>query len=278
MLKALLAKHDFTFRKSLGQNFLIDPWIADACVAALNLDGETGVLEIGPGAGALTVRLTEKAAAVTALELDERLLPVLHEVAKSATVIHVDMLKADLPKICRENLPNKRCVAIANLPYYITAQAISVLLASNCFERIVIMVQKEVVARLIAKPGDAALTALSMLVQLQTEVEPLFDVGRHCFMPSPNVDSAVVRLTQREVQPSAVCLTLVKVGYASRRKMLQNNLSARWPREVVMEALQAAGIDGSVRAETLQCDDWKRLAAHFDGRGKADDCRTLERL
>jgi len=266
ILRDLLGRHEFRFNKALGQNFLISPQVADDIVGALRVDNETGVLEIGPGAGALTARLAAKAGRVTAVELDERLIPVLREAlsgAENTAVIQGDALKVDLPRLCVETLPYNRRVAAANLPYYITVPAISALLAAGCFDEICVMVQKEVVARLTASPGDAALTAFSVEVQLRADVKPLFGVGRHCFLPQPHIDSAVVLLTPRAEQPPAHCFALVKAGYASRRKTLLNNLLPVTGRDKALAALERAGIDPSARAETLDCGAWRRLAGNM---------------
>ncbi len=265
-LRPLLQRHGFTFAKALGQNFLTVPWVCEDMVDALPIDRDTGVLEIGPGAGALTTRLAQRAGHVTALELDARLLPLLAEVLDGAShtqVVQGDVLKTDLAALLAGWPAVKRKLAVANLPYYITSPVILQLLDSRLFDGLCVMVQKEVVARLTARPGDQALTAFSLEVQLQAEVRPLFGVGRNCFLPEPHVDSAVVQLTPHSAdkQPTRRCLQLVRAGYAMRRKTLLNNLTPLLGKEQAAVALSAAGIPPQARAETLTPDDWRRLAA-----------------
>jgi len=255
-LRALLERHNFTFKKSLGQNFLTCPQTADKIITALQPDAQTHVIECGSGAGALSARLMNATPHVTAIDIDKRVFLLLEDVAPGAKIIHCDMLKVDFTALISQS---NRTVAVANLPYYITSEAILKLLSAP-FERIVIMIQKEVVARLVAQPGDEALTAFSILVQLQADVKHLFNVGRHCFTPQPNVDSAVVMLTPYAIQPQLELLQLVKNGYANRRKTLVNNLQS-YGREKVVAALAGCNINACARAETLTIDDWRQLEA-----------------
>jgi 16S rRNA (adenine1518-N6/adenine1519-N6)-dimethyltransferase len=260
----LLARHKFVFKKSLGQNFLIEPRVAPRMAAAAALDRSTGVLEIGPGAGALTACLAQNAGHVAALELDSRLVPLLNETLShyhNKTVLCGDVLKTNLSDICRKYLPFPRAVAMANLPYNITTPAVYALLDAGCFDKIIIMVQKEVVARLTARPRSEALTAFSVIVQLQAAVEPLFEVSSGCFMPRPRVGSAVVSLTPHENRPSSHCLDLVRAGYAQRRKTLVNALSSLPRCNNAAAAIAQTGLSPNVRAEELTLEQWRALSS-----------------
>ena len=262
-LQPLLQRHGFRFQKSLGQNFLIVRWVAPRMAAAALTDRQTGVLELGPGAGALTVHLARAAGHVTALELDAGLLPVLAETLApfdNTTVRQGDLLKTDLAALCRDTLPQPRRIAMANLPYNITTPAIYALLDAGCFEKIIVMVQKEVTDRLTAPPCGDALTAFSMLVQLRAAVEPLFAVKAGCFTPKPRVDSAVVALTPLDPQPSRHCLDLVRAGFAQRRKTLANALTPMLGRGMAEEAVARAGLHPGIRAEQMSAAQWRALA------------------
>ena len=197
-LKELLARHQVTLSHSLGQNFLINPEIPKRIAASANLDPDQGVLEIGPGAGALTVCLLPLCGGLTAIELDSRMIPVLQESVGDCSSFHViqgDVLKADLPKICQETLPFSNITALANLPYYITTPAITALLDAHCFRSIIIMVQKEVASRILSSPGNKEYGAFTLFVNYRASAELLFDVPASNFFPVPKVQSAVIKLT-----------------------------------------------------------------------------------
>lgn len=274
-VRALLAKHGFHFSKSLGQNFLINPSV---CPHMAELSGAEGrcVLEIGPGIGVLTAELAHRADAVVAVELDPRLLPVLNEtLAKfdNVRVIQGDAMKLDLERLIRENAGGRETVVCANLPYYITSPILMRLLESKPGIRaITVMVQQEAARRLCAAPGTREAGAVTLAVHYYAEPEYLFSVSRGSFLPSPNVDSAVIRLTVRTEPPVAVrdeklLFRTVRAAFGQRRKTLTNALSAGLclPRETVLAALGAAGIAANARGENLTLADFARLADALPG-------------
>ena len=268
-VKALLARHGFTFSKSLGQNFLINPSVcprmADACGAGPGV----GVLEIGPGIGVLTVELAQRAEKVVSIELDKRLLPVLAETLApygNARVINGDVLKVDLQTLLREEFPGMEVVVCANLPYYITSPVIMRLLEERLpIAALTVMVQKEAAQRLCAQPGTRACGAVSVAVQYYAEPGVLFQVSRGSFLPPPNVDSAVIRLDVRAQPPIAVpeerrFFSMVKAAFGQRRKTILNAVSAglSLPKERIAAACEEAGVAPGARAEQL---NMEQLAA-----------------
>ncbi|MDR1796217.1 MAG: 16S rRNA (adenine(1518)-N(6)/adenine(1519)-N(6))-dimethyltransferase RsmA [Clostridiales Family XIII bacterium] len=276
-LAALCKAFGFTFSKSLGQNFLVDRNIAAKIADACGLDAGADVVEIGAGAGALTVLLAARARRVFAVELDGHLIPMLSAVCEglpNVTVLHEDFLKIEPGRL------SPRYVLAGNLPYQITSQVLAKAAEgaggagamggggggdAGCL-RMVFMVQKEVADRLLAAPGGRTYGAISVLVQYHCEPELVCDVSREVFMPKPKVGSAVVRLTPRgnaadDPAVTARMFRLVKAGFGQRRKTLRNALaSAGYPEDTLLAALEAAGIDPARRAETLGPRDWYRLA------------------
>lgn len=260
-------------KKSLGQNFLVDDRVVDRIVAAVEpLDG-VAVVEIGPGRGALTRRLVENAAAVFGVEIDRDLVPFLREEFRNAEnfeVVEADALSVDL---CRVIAPWKQAVAIGNLPYYISTPILQRLIAQrNCLSELVLMLQREVVARMCAPPGTSDHGYLSALVQAFCEVEPLFDVSPEAFRPVPKVWSTVVRLRFQEKVSfgrggEELFRTLLSAGFAQKRKTITNNLRGAPPmlKELIEGAggvagvLECATIDPRARAEILKLEDWQRL-------------------
>lgn len=272
--KELLARHGFSFKKSLGQNFLIDLNILQKIVQAGELDKATGALEIGPGIGALTQFLADRAGKVVAFEIDGRLLPLLQETVAwqpHVTVIHQDVLKADLQTVFAEQFADVEQVSlVANLPYYVTTPIIMKLLEAKLpLRNLVVMIQKEVADRMAAKPGGKEYGSLSIAVQYYTEPEVTMIVPRTVFMPQPNVDSAVLRLRVRQQPPvdvadEAFFFDVVQSAFVQRRKTLSNNLKARFGNELEREQLDALlvelGIEPSRRGETLSMDEFAKLA------------------
>lgn len=271
-LKNLLNKHGFSFKKSLGQNFLIDSSVCPAMADAA-CDGNTGVLEIGPGVGVLTYELSKKAKKVVAIELDERLkklLPITLAECDNVEIIYGDAMKLDLRKIIEEKFADCDNVCVcANLPYYITSPIVMMLLESKLpIKSITVMVQLEAAERLCAKVGTRESGAVTVAVNYYAESEILFTVGRESFMPSPNVDSAVIQLKIRENPPISIkdekkFFALTKACFAQRRKTLLNTVSnsLKIDKNILKSALAQIGLSETVRGEQL---NMEQLAALSD--------------
>ncbi|WP_062350074.1 16S rRNA (adenine(1518)-N(6)/adenine(1519)-N(6))-dimethyltransferase RsmA [Bacillus kwashiorkori] len=273
--RAILEKYGFSFKKSLGQNFLIDTNILQKIVSYADLTEETGVIEIGPGIGALTEQLAKKAKKVIAFEIDQRLLPVLNDTLspyENVTILHHDFLKADVVKAIEDNLANlEDRVLVANLPYYITTPIIMKCLEEHLpLRSLVVMMQKEVGDRLIAKPGSKNYGSLSIAVQYYSTAEIVMNVPKTVFIPQPNVDSVVVRLTLRkkplvEVVDEDFFFTVTKASFAQRRKTIINNLIHGLPqgkekKEDIVSILHETGIDSTRRGETLSIEEFALLS------------------
>ncbi|GIQ65132.1 ribosomal RNA small subunit methyltransferase A [Paenibacillus cisolokensis] len=265
----IIAKHGFSFKKSLGQNFLIDQNILRKIVDAAELDKTKGALEIGPGIGALTQWLAHSAGKVAAVEIDSRLLPILQEVLgaeSNVSIIHGDVLRLDLRQLMEEQFTGMTGISVvANLPYYITTPILMKLLEERLpLDHIVVMIQKEVAERMAAVPGSKAYGSLSVAVQYYTRPELVCTVPHTVFIPQPNVDSSVIKLTLRDRPPvetadEAYFFRVVQAAFAQRRKTLANNLAA-WAgknrREEVVRLIAEAGIDPSRRGETLTLEEF----------------------
>ena len=247
VMKPLLAQHGFHFSKAKGQNFLIARWVPESIAQDSGVDKNTGVLEIGPGIGPLTQQLCLRAKKVCAVELDQRLEPILKLTVgefDNLDILWGDVLKQDIPKLVAEKFPGLRPAACANLPYYITSPILTALLEAECFDTVTVMVQKEVAQRIAAKPGTADYSAFTVFCQYYAQPQLLFDVPAHCFLPQPKVTSAVVTL---------------KV----RRKKLSNGIASGFPalgkagaEQVILEA----GFDANVRGETLGIPEFAAIA------------------
>ncbi|MDR4950281.1 16S rRNA (adenine(1518)-N(6)/adenine(1519)-N(6))-dimethyltransferase RsmA [Neobacillus cucumis] len=273
--RAILEKYGFSFKKSLGQNFLIDTNILKKIVSFADLTENSGAIEIGPGIGALTEQLARSSKKVIAFEIDQRLLPILQDTLspyENVKVIHKDVLEADVQTVMGEEFQGLDDVmVVANLPYYVTTPIIMKLLEERLPIRgIVCMLQKEVADRIAAKPGTKEYGSLSIAVQYYTEAETVMIVPKTVFVPQPNVDSAVIRLTKRK-QPAVVVkdegffFQVTKASFAQRRKTLLNNLTSQLPdgkqkKEEILSALNASGIDPTRRGETLSLEEFGRLA------------------
>jgi 16S rRNA (adenine1518-N6/adenine1519-N6)-dimethyltransferase len=274
--RGILEKYGFSFKKSLGQNFLIDTNILKRIVdfAGLN-EEETGAIEIGPGIGALTEQLARASKKVVAFEIDQRLLPILAETLSpysNVKVIHQDVLKADVAKVMDEEFSDvKDVMVVANLPYYVTTPIIMKLLEEHLPIRgIVVMLQKEVADRISAKPGTKDYGSLSIAIQYYTKAETVMIVPKTVFVPQPNVDSAVIRLTRLEepavqVKDESFFFQVTRASFAQRRKTLLNNLTSQLPdgkqkKEEILAALHTSGIDPSRRGETLSLEEFARLS------------------
>ena len=273
--KEILKKYGFSFKKSLGQNFLIDTNILHRIVDFAELTDESGAIEIGPGIGALTEQLAKRSKKVTAFEIDQRLLPILADTLSpypNVKIIHEDILKADVRQVIAEEFKDIHdLMVVANLPYYVTTPIILKLLSENLPIRgIVCMLQKEVADRIAAKPGTKEYGSLSIAIQYYTIAETVMIVPKTVFMPQPNVDSAVIRLIKREkpiveVRDEEFLFKVTRASFAQRRKTILNNLSSQLPegkskKEQIIEALEQVGIDPTRRGETLTIEEFGRLS------------------
>lgn len=270
-VRALLQKNGFTFKKSLGQNFLINPAVCPAMADAA-CDNQSGVIEIGPGIGVLTAELSARAKRVVAIELDERLkkiLPATLSDCENVEIIYGDVLKTDLKKLITEKFSDCERVAVcANLPYYITSPIVMTLLESRLpIDSITVMVQKEAAERLCAKVGTRQAGAVSVAVSYYSEPEILFEVDKNSFMPPPKVDSAVIQLHIRNNPPVKVgseegFFRLVKACFAQRRKTLVNTVSsaAGIDKENIKKALTQLGLSETVRGERLTLEQLAELS------------------
>jgi len=272
--QAIMNAYGLRVKKSLGQNFLTDQNVLHNIVATADIWTDDNVIEIGPGIGALTEFLARSAHKVLAFEIDDRLLPILDETLAdydNIDIVNQDILKVDLPAMIAEHLDGDRPLKlVANLPYYITTPILMNLLAGDVkFENIVVMMQKEVADRLAAEPGTKAYGALTIAVQYRMAAELAMIVPRKVFVPVPNVDSAIVKLTAlppRTHVPfdEAAFFKVVKAGFAHRRKNLWNNLQSLFgklpeTKEAIQVALDQAEIDPKIRAERLTVDEFITL-------------------
>ncbi len=265
-IKKLLNADDFSFKKSLGQNFLIDETVCPR-MAEFSADEKTGVLEIGPGIGVLTRALSLRAKRVVAVELDERLRPILQKTLsdlENTEVVFGDAMKLDLSALIAEKFADCECVAVcANLPYYITSPIIMQLLESRLpIDNITVMVQKEAAERLCAEVSSREAGAVTVAVEYYAESEILFHVGRDSFMPPPKVDSAVIKLTVRstpkyEVSDEKRFFSLVKACFAQRRKTLLNTVSStlKISKDDLAACLEEMGLRPDIRAEKLKMEE-----------------------
>jgi len=271
VMKPMLAAHGFHFSKAKGQNFLIAPWVPESIAREAGVDKDVGVLEIGPGIGPLTQQLALRAGRVCAVEVDDRLKPILEQTVgefNNLEIVWGDVLKLDIPALVARKLPGLRPMACANLPYYITSPILTALLEAQCFEAVTVMVQKEVAQRIAALPGSACYSAFTVFCQYYAEPELLFEVPAHCFLPQPKVISAVVTLRVRKKRPwdildSEVFFRAVRASFAMRRKKLCNGLSSGFPElgKAGAEAVIAAcGFPENVRGETLGIPEFARIA------------------
>ena len=271
VMKPLLAQHGFHFSKAKGQNFLIAPWVPESIAVESGVEADVGVLEIGPGIGPLTQQLCLRAGKVCAVELDNRLKPILDITVgefDNLEIVWNDVLKLDVPALVKEKFGSLRPMACANLPYYITSPILTALLEAECFEAVTVMVQKEVAQRIAARPGSADYSAFTVFCQYYAEPELLFDVPAHCFLPQPKVTSAVITLRTRkernwDILDEEIFFRTVKASFAMRRKKLSNGLASGFPelgKAGAAEVIEAAGFDANVRGETLSIPEFARIA------------------
>ena len=271
-IRLLLGRHGFRFSRSMGQNFLIEGWVPDGLVEGAGVSLQNGVLEIGPGIGPLTMRLSNAATKVVAVELDRSLLPVLAETLAGRTNVEIipgDILKLDIGALVDEKFSGLTPMACANLPYNITTPVLSALIDSRRFAQIAVMIQREVALRICAAPGTAEYGAFSIYCQYHTAPELLFDVGPECFVPAPKVTSSVVRMTPRHMPPIAVqdekrFFRLVKAAFGQRRKTLLNALAAGLggvERDSIRAAILSCGLPEDIRGERLGIPEFAALTA-----------------
>ncbi|MBU8773104.1 MULTISPECIES: 16S rRNA (adenine(1518)-N(6)/adenine(1519)-N(6))-dimethyltransferase RsmA [Cytobacillus] len=273
--RAILDKYGFSFKKSLGQNFLIDTNILRRIVDHADLSEESGAIEIGPGIGALTEQLARRSKKVLAFEIDQRLLPILEETLSPyphVSIINEDVLKADVKTAIEQEFEGiNDIMVVANLPYYVTTPIIMKLLEDKLPIRgIVCMLQKEVADRISARPGTKEYGSLSIAVQYYTEAETAMIVPKTVFVPQPNVDSAVIKLTKRKepavaVKSESFFFKVTKASFAQRRKTLLNNLTSQLPggkqkKEHILSALEQADVEPGRRGETLSIEEFARLS------------------
>lgn len=274
----IIQKYDFAFQKKFGQNFLIDGRVLDKIIDAADIGKEDCVLEIGPGIGTLTSRLAEAAGQVIAVEIDKNLIPILGDVLSeydNITILNEDILKVDIPALVEEKNAGKPIKVVANLPYYITTPIIMGLFESNVpIDNITVMVQKEVAQRMQVGPGTKDYGALSLAVQYYAEPYIVANVPQNCFIPRPNVGSAVIRLTRHQEKPVTVkdeqhMFRLIRAAFNQRRKTLQNALhnmpELNLSKEQVVGALEQMGLPATVRGEKLTLEEFAKLSDLLQG-------------
>ena len=268
----IIQKYGFDLRKKYGQNFLVDTHILDKIVEAADITRNDFVLEIGPGIGTMTQRLAREAAEVVAVEIDRNLIPILNETLAdldNVTIINDDILKVDLPALAAQH-GSRPMKVVANLPYYITTPIIMVLFENHVpLQSITVMVQKEVADRMCVGPGTKDYGALSLAVQYYTKPEIITEVPASCFVPRPNVDSAVIRLTRYDAPPVSIedekwLFTLIRASFNQRRKTLANGIANAGIKGIgrgqVEEALLQMGLSAAVRGEALTLEQFAELS------------------
>ena len=269
----IIGKYQFHFQKKFGQNFLIDSNILDKIIKSAQLTKDDCVLEIGPGIGTMTQYLAEQAGEVVAVEIDKNLIPILEDTLSdysNVTILNEDILKVDISKIVEERNAGKPIKVVANLPYYITTPIIMALFESHVpLLSVTIMVQKEMADRMQVGPGTKDYGALSLAVQYYAKPEIITRVPASCFMPRPNVDSTVIRLTRYEkppveVEDEAYLFAVIRASFNQRRKTLANGLANAGNlgvnRQIVEETLDEMGLSRQIRGETLNLQQFTDLS------------------
>lgn len=272
----IIQKYQFVFQKKFGQNFLIDTHVLDKIISSAEITGNDCVLEIGPGIGTMTQYLAEHARRVVAVEIDASLMPILDETLKgysNITVINNDILKVDVCALAEEYNNGRPIKVVANLPYYITTPIIMGLFENSVpIDNITVMVQKEVADRMLVGPGSKDYGALSLAVQYYAKPYIVANVPPNCFIPRPNVGSAVIRLTRYKEPPVQVdepgfMFRLVRASFNQRRKTLQNGLNNSpeipYTKETITAAIESLGVLPSVRGEALTLEQFARLSNYF---------------
>ena len=273
----VLQKYNFAFQKRFGQNFLIDTHVLEKIIEASKITKDDFVLEIGPGIGTMTQYLAEAAREVVAVEIDKTLIPILeNDTLKdwdNVTVINEDILKVDIKTLAEEHNSGRPIKVVANLPYYITTPIIMGLFESNVpIDNITVMVQKEVADRMQVGPGSKDYGALSLAVQYYAEPYIVANVPPNCFIPRPNVGSAVIRLTRHKEMPVQVAdpklmFRLIRASFNQRRKTLQNGLNnapdVSFTKEQIVAAIESLGVPATIRGEALDLQQFAQLANYF---------------
>ena len=269
----IIKKHNFSIQKKYGQNFLIDEHVLNKIIAAAELNKDDYVIEIGPGIGTMTERMAPECRHVTAIEIDKELIPILSETLSgfdNVDIINEDLLKVDLNKLIAERNDNKPVKVVANLPYYITTPIIMSLLENNIpIDTITVMVQKEVADRMMVGPGTKDYGALSLAVQYYAKPYIVANVPMNCFIPRPNVASAVIRLTCHKEPPVTVkderlMFKLIRASFNQRRKTLINGVSnfaeLSFSKDQVANALKSIGLNENIRGEALDLEKFAKLS------------------
>ena len=272
----IIQKYEFAFQKKFGQNFLIDTHVLGKIIDAAGVTKEDMVLEIGPGIGTMTQYLAENARQVVAVEIDKNLIPILEETLKgydNITVINEDILKLDINQLAEEYNNGRPIKVVANLPYYITTPIIMGLFESNVpIDNITVMVQKEVADRMQVGPGSKDYGALSLAVQYYAKPYIVANVPPNCFIPRPNVGSAVIRLTRHQEPPvqvkdSKLMFKLIRASFNQRRKTLQNGLNnspeITYPKEQIIAAIDSLNVSPTIRGEALTLEQFARLSNYL---------------
>jgi len=274
-VREVLTFHGFKLSKSMGQNFLVDANIPAKIVQRSGINKSCGVLEVGPGLGALTQELSSAAGRVTAVELDKRLVPILNNLFSdygNVSIVQGDILKLDIKSLVADTLPDLNHHVCANLPYNITTPAISAFIESDVFKTITVMIQKEVALRICAKPGTPDYGAFTVFANYHTKPEILFDVPPECFTPRPKVTSSVIKMSIHEerllnTEDKKTLFKVVKAAFGQRRKTLVNALFAVFGdthnKEQITKAITSCGFDAQIRGEVLSVDDFIKLSAYF---------------
>ena len=269
-IKRIASRYGFVFKKGLGQNFLSSQSVLEEIADAAEIENE-GVIEIGPGFGVLTNELAKRAEKVLALEIDERLIPILRDTLSeydNVKVINKDVLKTDIAELIKSEFGDRRVSVAANLPYYITTPIITSLIENRLpLKNLVVMIQKEVADRITAQPGTKDYGAISVLCQFYTKPELICNVGAELFVPPPKVDSAVVKMAFRdepavEVKDEKMFFRTVKAAFSQRRKTLLNCLAANFPinKSDLTQIMESVDISPSRRGETLLLEEFAKLA------------------
>jgi len=270
-IRELLGRHGFRFSKSLGQNFLIASWVPENIADSAELNERTGVLEVGPGIGCLTERLSMRAGKVVSVELDNALKPILKETLSgrdNVEIVFGDVLKQDLDTLVEKKLPGMRRVVCANLPYNVTSPLLTALIECEKLETITVMIQREVAKRICAAPGTADYGAFGIFVQWYMNTELLFDVPPSCFTPQPKVTSSVIRLKRRSEHPAKVedeelMFRIIRAAFNQRRKTLMNAICSglgNITKEQAETAIASCGLDTRIRGEVLDIVAFAKLS------------------
>lgn len=266
IVKEIIDLYDFKFKKSLGQNFLIDKNFVDKIIDIADIENEN-VLEIGPGIGTITYEMAKTAKKVLAVEIDENLIPILQQNLdefSNVKVINQDILKVDLKKLIEDEFSNQSFKVVSNLPYYITTPIIELLITSNfpC-QDMTIMVQKEVAQRMVASANDKDYSSLSVFVKFYSDAKILVNLPKTVFMPQPKIDSSILNLKLRiydEKVDQKKLFNLVRAGFNKRRKTILNSLSDVAKKDDLKIAFEKTGLKENLRAENLSLDDFIKLA------------------